>query len=80
MFVLLLSNGASKNLPTAFLELINLQTISQGRDSLELQSSLSPLIASQVQLALFHLLNWCSLQLPIVDIPSIDYLALSIFF
>ena len=42
------------------------------RDSLELQSSLSPLIASQVQLALFHLLKSCSLQLPVVDIPSID--------
>ena len=31
MCVLLLSTGASKNLPTAFLELINLQTISQGQ-------------------------------------------------
>ena len=47
------------------------------RDSLELQSSLSPLIASQVQLALFHLLKSFSLQLPIVDIPSIDYIKLS---
>ena len=50
------------------------------RDSLEVQSSLSPWIASQVQLALFHLLKSCSLQLPIVEIPSIDYLAWSIFF
>ena len=68
IFVRVLSTGAGKNLPLlSWNSLIFTQSV---RDSLELQSSLSPLIASQVQLALFHLLN----------IPSIDYLKLSVFY